>query len=105
MAKHFGVDCMPLLDISDRVTELMKPFKDGSIPVEVLSNIEGIPALAGGPAYMQKSYGLTYNNSIYLFADNLRSIDDAQKTLFHEMFHFWLRRFLTKEQYVLLLST
>lgn len=44
--------------------------------------------------------GAVYQGAIYLFRDQLGSRSDVQRTLFHELLHYGLRRFLTREQYV-----
>ena len=44
--------------------------------------------------------GAVYGGKIHLFLDQLGSRRDVQTTLFHELFHYGLRRFLTREQYV-----
>jgi hypothetical protein len=44
--------------------------------------------------------GLTIGGKIYLFRDGLTSMADAWDTLFHELFHLGLRRFLTRSQYI-----
>jgi hypothetical protein len=43
--------------------------------------------------------GAVYNGKIYLFRDQLATSYDVQRTLFHELFHYGLRRFLTREQF------
>jgi hypothetical protein len=47
---------------------------------------------AGGSA------GAVYNGNIYLFRDGIGSVDKAVETLWHEVFHFGLRRFMTESQ-------
>jgi hypothetical protein len=43
--------------------------------------------------------GAVYNGTIYLFRDQLSSRTDVQRTLFHELFHYGLKRFLTRDEY------
>lgn len=42
--------------------------------------------------------GAVHGGKIHLFLDQLGSRRDVQTTLFHELFHYGLRRFLTREQ-------
>lgn len=64
-------------------------------PILVADSITDVfPDLAPGSAY-----GLTHKGRIYLFRDALPNLREVQRTLFHEMLHYGLRRFLTSEQY------
>jgi hypothetical protein len=44
--------------------------------------------------------GLTFDGRIYLFRDANASVSDTVRTLWHEMNHYGLRRFLTRDQYI-----
>lgn len=44
--------------------------------------------------------GAVHQGAIYLFRDQLASRLDVQRTLFHELLHYGLRRFLTQDTYV-----
>jgi hypothetical protein len=44
--------------------------------------------------------GANWEGRIYLFRDQLASRFDVQKTLFHELLHYGLRRFLTRDQFI-----
>lgn len=67
-------------------------------PVIVLDRITDIPnmrqASAGSVA------GLTTGGKIYIFRDANATTADITQTLWHELLHYGLRRFLTKEQYI-----
>jgi hypothetical protein len=43
--------------------------------------------------------GAVHDGAIYLFRDQLGDRGAVQRTLFHELFHYGLRKFLTKEQF------
>ena len=43
--------------------------------------------------------GAVHDGAIYLFRDKLGDSAAVQRTLFHELFHYGLRKFLTKEQF------
>lgn len=44
--------------------------------------------------------GVTTGGKIYLFRDANATTADVVQTLWHELVHYGLRRFLTKEQYI-----
>lgn len=44
--------------------------------------------------------GANWDGRIYLFRDQLSNRLDVQQTLFHELLHYGLRRFLTKDQFI-----
>lgn len=44
--------------------------------------------------------GMVHKGSIYLFRDGIGSTAEATSTLWHELLHYGLRRFMTKEQYI-----
>lgn len=44
--------------------------------------------------------GANWQGRIYLFRDQLGSRFDVQRTLFHELLHYGLRRFLSREQFI-----
>jgi hypothetical protein len=44
--------------------------------------------------------GANWDGRIYLFRDQLSNRFDVQQTLFHELLHYGLRRFLTKDQFI-----
>ena len=44
--------------------------------------------------------GAVYNGRIHLFRDGLADISAVQRTLWHELLHFGLRRFMTEDQYI-----
>lgn len=44
--------------------------------------------------------GANWNGRIYLFRDQLSNRLDVQHTLFHELLHYGLRRFLTRDQFI-----
>jgi hypothetical protein len=43
--------------------------------------------------------GVVFKGEIYLFRDALTDLDAANDTLWHELLHYGIRRFLTNEQY------
>lgn len=44
--------------------------------------------------------GAVYDGVVYLFRDQLASTAEVQRTLFHELFHYGLRKIYTKEQFI-----
>lgn len=75
----FGIDRVLLLDISERVAELMKPFKDGSIPVKVIAEASDVGLFYPGI----KVFGIAYRGNFFLVQEGLHSIAEVEKTLWH----------------------
>jgi hypothetical protein len=44
--------------------------------------------------------GAVFENSIYLFRSQLATVADVQKTLFHELLHYGLRKLYSRDQFV-----
>lgn len=65
-------------------------------PVRILNSLSDLDRTAA-PSGVQ---GAVQDGVIYLFRDQLRSLGDVQRVLFHELLHYGLERFLTKEQYI-----
>ena len=66
-------------------------------PVIVLDSAVGVlPGVGQGDAVA----GAVHRGRIHLFLDQIPSRTEAIKTLWHEMLHYGLRRFLTKEQFI-----
>lgn len=82
--------------IEDEIEKRLAPF--GHKPdVIVLDTAVGvIPGASDSDAVA----GAVYQGRIYLFRDQLATRFDVQKTLFHELLHYGLRRFLTKNQFI-----
>ena len=81
--------------IEDQVEKLIAQF--GHKPeLRIIDTAIGvIPGAENGEGVS----GAVYQGRIYLFRDQLATSFDVQRTLFHELFHYGLRRFLTKEQF------
>lgn len=44
--------------------------------------------------------GAVYKGKVYLFRDRLADRSDVQKALFHELLHYGVRRFMTRDDYI-----
>ncbi|WP_426106341.1 PLxRFG domain-containing protein [Massilia sp. TSP1-1-2] len=53
-----------------------------------------------GVAFDERVSGAVYEGKIYLFRDALSDLREVQRTLFHELLHYGLQRYLPKEQYI-----
>ncbi len=82
--------------IMEQVDQLIEPFAT-EIPITVLDSVTDL-----GPVEMQGylTSGVTMNGRIHLFRDGLRDRATVARTLWHELLHFGLRRFLTQDQYI-----
>jgi hypothetical protein len=67
-------------------------------PVLIVDSASEVPFLNG--AKPGDAMGATYGGKIYLFRDTFAHSADVVQTLWHELSHYGLRRFLTREQYI-----
>ena len=58
-----------------------------------------------GVAFDERVSGAVYEGVIYLFRDALPNLREVQRTLFHEMLHYGLQRYLPKDQYITRMKT
>jgi hypothetical protein len=66
-------------------------------PVKIMDTAFGV--LPGATRDSDIS-GAVHGGVIYLFRDQLAAMGDVKRTLFHEMLHYGLRRFLTRDQFI-----
>ena len=69
----------PMIRVADKVSDLF-PFEDADSDSRVT--------------------GAVTNGEIILFLKGLKSLRDAERTVFHELLHYGLRRFLTRDQFI-----
>lgn len=74
---------------------LLKPFVT-EIPVLIKDTLADIGVKSADDGVV--SSGMPYNGSVYLFRDGLGYTAAVTRTLWYELVHYGLRRFLTKEQ-------
>lgn len=67
-------------------------------PVIILDSVIDLPHMRQTGAGAAK--GMTVGGKIYLFRDANATVADVVETLWHELIHYGLRRFLTKGQYI-----
>lgn len=70
------------------------------VPVHILENASTLHLIEPTEAVEGFPKGVTINGKIYLFRNAIENAADARETLFHEMLHFGVRRFLTEQQYI-----
>jgi len=83
-------------DIREITSHLLKPFAT-AIPLRIEDSVIDV---AGVNEESNGASGLLFNGSLYLFRNGLANRSDVVKTLWHELLHFGLRRFMTKSQYI-----
>lgn len=93
-------DWLSVSTIFDIVNELLQPFPV-DIPVFVHDRLS---VLMPDAEVQGRVYGVTRGGQIHLFRSGLASRRDVVVTLWHELFHYGLRRFLTQEQYTQILG-
>lgn len=64
--------------------------------VVITESVNILPA----EALEEKPTGLVKNDIIYLFSDNLQDELEVKKTVFHELFHYGIRKVMNKEDYI-----
>jgi hypothetical protein len=83
--------------LAQHIEQLLKPFAT-EIPVVFADHIIDVTQDANNAGLVAQ--GMTFNGKIYLFRNGLKNTADVSKTLWHELLHFGLRRFMTQDQYV-----
>lgn len=73
----------------------IESFGENAPPVHVVPNAKGVIPNADGT-----EKGAHYKGAIYIFSDNVRSAIDTARTLWHETFHYGLRKLFNREQFV-----
>lgn len=86
---------MSVAALTDRIDKITQPFKT-TIPVVIVDRVSDIP---GHGDSTDVAGGATTLDRIYLIRSGLEA-GKADVTLFHEMLHFGLRRFLSKPEYI-----
>ena len=86
---------MSVAVLTEKIDKITKPFKT-TIPVVIVDRASEIPGHANST---EVAGGATTQDRIYLIRNALTA-GDADVTLFHEMLHFGLRRFLSKPEYI-----
>ncbi|MBU3626039.1 hypothetical protein ICN48_07305 [Polynucleobacter sp. JS-Safj-400b-B2] len=83
---------------SERIDELLKPFaKETRTHIHLIERMDSIGIMH--PPGMIAS-GVTCADHCFLAQEGLRDVVMVEKTLWHEMLHLGLRRFLTPQQYI-----
>jgi len=83
-------------EVEQKVADLSKRFAHKPY-VGVLGRPSEVFAGAGVHDWVP---GFTVNQKIYLARSALTSLDEVEVTYWHELFHYGVRRFMTKEQYI-----
>ena len=65
-------------------------------PIVVRQSAEGV---LEGATRASGIMGAVHKGRIYLFLDRIASLEDVRHTLFHELFHYGLRRFMLQLKY------
>lgn len=92
-------DWLPTGQIVDQVTDLLKQFKT-EIPVTIIDN-EGdvLPAGAVGDDG-GATMGFVYRGRIHIVRSGVATPEAVTSTLFHELLHFGIRRFVPEKEYI-----
>jgi hypothetical protein len=82
---------------SEEVDRLLEQFA-AEIPVVVLDRASDLPGVV--PPDDGVASGIVHKGRIYLIREGLDGRSAVVRTLWHELLHFGLRRFLTREEYI-----
>lgn len=88
---------MSVAAVQELVENLVKPFEATVIPIKILDSATDIGIK---PADNGVTSGVVKDGVIYLFRDGLANRAKVAMTLWHEMLHFGVRRFMTQGQYI-----
>ena len=93
-----------LAQLNFLVSNIQKIAKT-ALPISIVKNpgeINGIPVnVTPG----ENPPGGVIGGRIYLFSDNIRTVGEAEVTLFHELFHVGIQKVIPAEQYAALMRT
>lgn len=97
-------DWLPTGKIADQVTDLLKQFK-ADIPVTIIDREDDVlpDAPAGNNNVAASEWatsGFVYRGRIHLVREGLNDVESVASTLFHELLHYGIRRFVPEEQYI-----
>lgn len=92
-------DWLPTGQIVDQVTDLLKQFKT-EIPVTIIDNDgDVLPASAVGDDG-RATMGFVYRGRIHIVRSGVATPEAVTSTLFHELLHFGIRRFVPEKEYI-----
>lgn len=92
-------DWLPTGQIVDQVTDLLKQFKT-EIPVTIIDNDgDVLPAGAVGDDG-GATMGFVYRGRIHIVRSGVATPEAVTSTLFHELLHFGIRRFVPEKEYI-----
>ena len=92
-------DWLPTGQIVDQVTDLLKQFKT-EIPVTIIDNDgDVLPASAVGDDG-GATMGFVYRGRIHIVRSGVATPEAVTSTLFHELLHFGIRRFVPEKEYI-----
>lgn len=97
-------DWLPTGQIADQVTDLLKQFK-ADIPVTIIDREDDVlPTSPVGNNNVAASEwatsGFVYRGRIHLVREGLNDVESVASTLFHELLHYGIRRFVPEDQYI-----
>jgi hypothetical protein len=84
--------------IQQAVEQLVQPFHATQIPVRVIDTLADAGIVANPDDGVAS--GVTFKGRIHLIREGLADTSAVERTFWHELLHFGLRRFMTRDQYV-----
>ena len=97
-------EMLPTGQIVDTVNQLLEQFKT-DIPVTIIDREDDV--LPAGPVGNNNvattewaTSGFVYRGRIHLVREGLNDVESVASTLFHELLHYGIRRFVPKAEYI-----
>lgn len=90
---------LPTGQITDHINGLLDQFAS-DIPVTIIDNERDVLPTNAAWDDQIKASGMLYKGRIYLIRSGLDSLDSVTSTLFHEMLHYGIRRFVPEGEYI-----
>ena len=85
--------------IQQAVEQLVQPFHATQIPVRVIDALADAGIVANPDDGVAS--GVTFKGRIHLIREGLADTSAVERTFWHDLLHFGLRRFMTRDQYIM----
>jgi len=81
------------------VEERLAQFRH-QLPIVIRDSVDEVDLRGASENDGAVTSGMTHGGRVFLFRDGLTDTGEAVRTLWHELLHYGLRRFLTRDQYI-----
>lgn len=81
------------------VEERLAQFRH-QLPIVIRDSVDEVDLRGASENDGAVTSGMTHGGRVFLFRDGITDTGEAVRTLWHELLHYGLRRFLTRDQYI-----